>query len=259
MSESHRPIGVFDSGVGGLTVVREIIKTLPHESLIYLGDTARVPYGTRSREVVIGFALQLAKFLLSKNVKALVVACNTISANALSEIRAISPVPVIDVVSPTIAQARRISKRGKIGVIATTSTINSGAYARVAKIAQACPLFVPLAEEGMADHPATDLLARGYLSGLADKHIDTLILGCTHFPILRSAIAKAIGNNIQLVESGKPTALALQKVLQENYLLQDVTKPSYEFLFTDAPEKVAKVAEKFLGGKLPGKTAKISL
>jgi glutamate racemase len=253
---NNQPIGVFDSGVGGLTVVKEIVKVLPNESIIYLGDTARVPYGTRSREVITKFARQLTRFLLNKNVKCLVVACNTISASALAEIRRISPVPVVDVISSTI-EAGRFGK--KVGVIGTEGTISSAAYTPVAKLSAACPLFVPLAEEGMTQGLAAEEIARGYLSGLKKAGIDTLILGCTHFPLLYSTIAKTMGSNVRLVVAGYPTARKLRQVLREKGLLRPESKPTYKFYFTDAPERVTKIATTFLGSKLPGRIFKIDL
>lgn len=254
MKQDSRPIGVFDSGIGGLTVVKEIIKELPSESIIYLGDTARVPYGTRSKGVVTKFALELAKFLLAKKVKCLVVACSTISANYLSEIKRLSPVPVVDVISPTIVAAS-----GKVGVIATASTINSKAYSKVAVISRACPLFVPLAEEGMTAGVAVGEIARGYLLDLKKAKIDTLILGCTHYPLLHRAIAKTIGSKVKLIESGKPTAKKLREILEKRGLLTTNPKPRYKFYFTDAPKRVKKVAQTFLGYPLPGKIVKIEL
>ncbi|MBI3558778.1 glutamate racemase [Candidatus Gottesmanbacteria bacterium] len=254
MRKNNLPIGIFDSGIGGLTVVKEIVRELPNESIIYLGDTARIPYGTRSKEVIVKFSLELVNFLLTKNVKALVVACNTISANALEEIKKISPVPVVDVISAT----KKIVT-GRAGVIATAGTISSGAYASVAKFSQACPLFVPFAEEGITSGTAIEEIARGYLSGLKKAKIDTLILGCTHYPLLRSVIAKTMGNKVQLIESGEPTAKKLREILQKSGLLQTKLKPHFEFYFTDNPERVVKTAEKFFGQKLPGKIIKIEL
>lgn len=251
MSLKNNPIGVFDSGIGGLTVVKEIIRELPKESLIYLGDTARIPYGTRSPEIIRKFALELVNFLLKKEVKALVVACNTISANALAQIKKISPVPVIDVIGPTLASAK-----GKIGVIATTSTINSMAYGSKASLARACPLFVPLVEEGMVEGFAVETIARGYLLPFKKAQIDTLILGCTHYPLLRNVIAKTMGKNITLIESGQPTAKKLRQILTKNSLLTTNPKPKYEFYFTDQPKLNLK---NFFGQPLPGKIAKIEL
>ncbi len=257
MSSKNQPIGIFDSGVGGLTVAKAIIAELPNESLIYLGDTARIPYGTRSPEVVTKFALELTRFLLAKKVKCLIVACNTISANALGKIKQISPVPVLDVISPTLEVARK--SPGPIGVIATTSTINSGAYATVVRFSQACPLFVPLAEEGITKGSAVENIARGYLLGLKEAGIKTLILGCTHYPLLYTVIAKTIGSGVKLVTSGGPTVKKLRQFLAQKGLLAQNSKPRFEFYFTDDPMRVITVAENFFGRKLPGKVAKIEL
>lgn len=256
MKENNQPIGIFDSGVGGLTVASEIIKALPHENIIYLGDTARVPYGTRSREVITEFALELVRFLVNKKVKCLVIACNTISSISLKEIKKISPVPVIDVISPTLKAARN---QGRVGVIGTRGAISAGAYARGASVAVACPLFVFLAEEGMTSGVAAEEIARGYLLALKKAKINTLILGCTHFPLLRAVIAKTMSSKVKLVESGPPTAKYLRQFLQKNGLSRKSGKPKYEFYFTDNPGRVTKVAANFFGKKLPGKIVKIEL
>lgn len=251
-----RPIGIFDSGVGGLTVTKAVIDELPGENIIYIGDTTRIPYGTRSRETITKFALEMVVFLLKKKVKVLVVACNTISANSLEIIKKRSSVPVIDVISPTLETAKNL---GKVAVIATRSTINSGAYESVAKLSQACPLFVPLAEEGMIRGLAVEEIARGYLSGLKKAKIDTLILGCTHYPLLRSVIAKTMGDRVKLIDSGKPTAKKLHQFLAQKGLLAKNSNPAYQFLFTDSPQQVVKAASHFFGNKLPGVIAKIDL
>jgi len=258
MEKNKNPIGILDSGVGGLTVAKEIIKLLPHENIIYLGDTARVPYGTRSGEVITQFALELVQFLVKKKVKCIVVACNTISATSLPAIRRKSPVPIIDVIAPTIEYLKTLNKKDKVGAIGTRGTIASGAYNSVASYSVACPLFVPLAEEGMTSGLAVEEIASGYLSGLKKAtKIDTLILGCTHFPLLRSVIAKTMGNKVKLVESGVPTAKHLQDFLQKQGILRKtdppVGGPKYQFFFTDTSERVAKIAENLLEGELPGK------
>lgn len=261
-----KPVGVFDSGIGGLTVVKEILEVLPKESLIYLGDTARVPYGTRSKEVITNFALEMVRFLLSKKVKCLVVACNTISASCLKEIEAISPVPVLNVVTPTVKEAVKISKT-KVGIIGTKATINAGSYEREIKnirpemevFVQSCPLFVPLAEEGLLTHPATILIAEEYLKELSKSEIDTLILGCTHYPLLSEVIQVVIGEKVKLLSSGKATALELKKILEEQNLTNGKTLVKHEFYVTDDPQKVAVVAERFMGKILPGKLEKVSL
>lgn len=247
------PIGVFDSGIGGLTVVKEIVKALPSESIVYIGDTARVPYGPRSKEIITKFAKELTNFLLERQVKCLVIACNTISATCLDEIKKMSPVPVIGVIDPTIDFSIKLTKNKRIGVIGTAGTINSRVYEKkIYKIdpkievhSVSCPLFVPLAEEGLNDHKATKLIAEDYLKDLKNKNIDTLILGCTHYPVLKKVIGEVVGKQVVLVDSAKPTAKELKKVLAEKNLLSENKKPKYEFYVTDAPERVSKVASLF--------------
>ena len=258
---SEKPIGVFDSGIGGLTVVHQLMKTLPHENIIYFGDTARVPYGNKSAEVVRGYAVQDTKFLLSKNVKLVVVACNTASAVAMDVVRAHSTVPSIGVIEPTAAEALKLASKG-IGVIGTLSTINSCAYSTALKnldanvniVTQACPLFVPLAEDGLFDHPATDMMAQEYLSKFAGK-VDVMILGCTHYPLLRGAIARALGSDVKLVDAGEATAKAAGELLSSMNMLNVSTqsagkRPRYEFYVSDFPQKFNEIAERFLGKKL---------
>lgn len=262
---NDRPIGIFDSGIGGLTVTKEIVKLLPYESIIYLGDTARVPYGPRSKEVICSFAKEMVNFLLKKNVKVLVVACNTISATCLEEIKKVSPIPVIGVVEPAVKAAVKLGK--KIGVIGTLGTINSKAYEKEIKkldskievISVGCPLFVPLAEEGLRNKKVTKLVAEDYLVELIAKKIDTLILGCTHYPLLLQTISETVGPKVIIVDSAKPTAEDLKNLLKEKNLLSDNSKPTLEFFVTDAPERVKKVAGKFFGEKLNGRLKKISL
>lgn len=260
-------IGVFDSGIGGLTVTKEIVKQLPKESIIYIGDTARVPYGTRSKEIVTQFALELVSFLLKRNVKALVVACNTISAQALQEVKKISPVPVLDVLGPAVKKAVETTKNRKVGVIGTQGTINSKAYEKEIKkldpkidvISVSCPLFVPLAEEGMHKHEATKSIAADYLNHIKESGVDSLILGCTHYPLLLETIRETVGSKVSLVDSAKPTAWELKKLLQEKNLLSDNKNPTLEIFVTDAPDRVFKVASRFFGKKLNGKLRKVSL
>lgn len=258
-------IGIFDSGIGGLTVAKEIVKRLPNESIIYLGDTARVPYGTRSKEIITKFALELTDYLLKRNVKCLVVACNTISAVALKEIEKVSPVPVIGVVKPAAKKAVAATKKKKIGVIGTQGTINSRAYETEIKkidpeieiISVYCPLFVPLAEEGLHKHKAAKLLANDYLKSIIEVGVDTLVLGCTHYPLLLETISETVGPGVTLIDSAKPTTEELLKVLQENDLLTESKNPKLEFLVTDAPERVQKVAGRFFGEELDGNIKQI--
>lgn len=261
---NNNPIGVFDSGIGGLTVTKEIVRQLPNESIIYLGDTARVPYGPRSKEAITKFALELTEFLLKRKVKCLVVACNTISATCLDEITKISPVPVLGVVEPAVKFA--LQKGQKIGVIGTTGTINSKAYekkisefnSKIKVISVACPLFVPIAEEGFGDHLATKLIVEHYLSELKDAKIDTLILGCTHYPLLSKSIQEVIGR-VNLIDSAGPSALELEKLLQERSLLSENKNPTLEIFVTDAPGRVYEVASRFFGKELGDKIKKITL
>lgn len=264
---NNNPIGVFDSGIGGLTVVKEILKELPNENLIYLGDTARVPYGTRGRQVVKRFALELANFLLKRKVKFLVVACNTISSICLDAIKDISPTPALGVIEEPAKKAAKETKTNVIGVIGTQATISSKSYEKAIKklnpkakvISVACPLFVPLAEEGLIDDKATLLIAEEYLKSLKDAKIDVLILGCTHYPILKKVIQKVVGEKVQLIDSAKPTAIKLKEVLEKEHLMNDSKKIEYKFFVTDTPERVYKVAATFLGSTLDGKLKKINL
>ncbi len=253
----NAPIGVFDSGLGGLTVLREIILGLPGESTIYLGDTARVPYGIRSPEVVTRYSFENMKFLLSRNIKVLVIACNTASAISLEALRKDAPVPVIGVIEPGARAAAEASRTGRVGVIGTETTIKSGAYRRVLErlvpgikvFSRACPLFVPLVEEGWVDDEISFLTARKYLSGFLEDGIDTLLLGCTHYPLLKNTIRRVLGDGVVLIDSARETARELKKVLAENALMRQAgLPPEREFYVTDAPERF-----KILGGRfLPG-------
>jgi glutamate racemase len=252
------PIGVFDSGIGGLTVVRQLINLLPQENIVYFGDTARVPYGNKSSDVVREYAAQDVRFLLSKKVKLIVVACNTASAVAMDVVHAHSTVPAIGVIEPTANEAISLAGTRGVGVIGTLSTINSCAYSTALKtlkkdvsvMTQACPLFVPLAEEGLFDHAATDIIAREYLSQFVGK-VDVMILGCTHYPLLRKAISRAVGSEVKLVDAGEATAKAVLTLLTSMKALnQQRVKPRYEFYVSDFPQKFNEIAEWFLGRKL---------
>lgn len=263
-----RSIGVLDSGIGGLTVVKEIVKALPGENLVYLGDTARVPYGTRGKEVITGFALEMVDFLLKKDVKYLVIACNTISAVALDKIIAMSPVPVLGVIDPTVDHALKTSKNKTIGVIGTRATIGSGIYETEIKkkyskaqiIVEACPLFVQIAEEGLGDHPATALIAKDYLAKFKKSKIDTLILGCTHYPLLFNTIKNEIGKLVNVIDSAKPSAQTLKNELEKVGLLNTKSsKGKLEIYVTDRPGRVQIIAEQFLGNPLPGGLKKVAL
>lgn len=264
---NSNPIGVFDSGIGGLTVVKEIIKELPNESILYVGDTARIPYGTRSKEVIKKFALELTHYLLKRKVKFLVVACNTISATCLDAIKQISPVPVLGVIKSAASEAALKTETDVIGIIGTQATISSKSYEKEIKknnpkvkiIAQACPLFVPLAEEGLINDKATQLIAEKYLKPFKDAKVDILVLGCTHYPILKKVIQKVMGKTVVLIDSAKPTSFRLKEILEKENLLNVKAKAKYEFYVTDAPERVFKVAATFLGYNLNGRLKKIDL
>ena len=267
---SQAPIGVFDSGVGGLTVAREIMRQMPKERIIYFGDTARVPYGTKSKETVTRFSKQIARFLQSHQVKTIVVACNTASAYAIEELEAELDIPVIGVVKPGARMAADMTRNGKIGVIATEGTIGSGLYSKYIKslredatiYGKACPLFVPLVEEGLWEEPVTVEIARRYLTELIDLDIDTLILGCTHYPLIRSTIGNIMGEGVTLVNPAYETAVALKKLLAEKNLLNEVTPPlgsnPYQFYVSDGAEKFKQFANSIIKyGILSAKTINI--
>lgn len=256
----NRPIGVFDSGVGGLTVVKQLLKRLPWESIIYFGDTARIPYGNKSEETVKRFALEDSFFLLDKKVKIVVVACNTASSVAVRLLKKILPVPVIGVIESGAQAAVGCSKNGRIGVIGTVATIRSNSYIReiqalaprVQVFPQACPLFVPLVEEGWTEDEATYMIAKRYLHGLQLNKIDTLILGCTHYPLLKNAIQKTLGPGVHLIDSGVETAGAVEKILKENNLMADEDHiPKNYFYLSDMPYKFQEIAERFLERTIP--------
>ena len=259
------PIGIFDSGVGGLTVYRALHERLPNERFVYLGDTARVPYGTKSLATVERYAVENSKFLEAHGIKLLVVACNTASALAVPAIRNAVKVPVIGVIEPGSRAAVEVAGGANIGVIATEATVNSGAYAKAIAalgasgevLERACPLFVPLAEEGWADSEVARIVARDYLSDFHKTSIAALVLGCTHYPILRDVISEAIGRGIALIDSGAATAADVEALLEKLSLRLDAPFSLYEerrlcddldhFYVTDAAERFAKVAERFLG------------
>ena len=243
------PVGVFDSGVGGLTVVREIMRQIPNERIVYFGDTARVPYGGKSKEIVTKYSRQIVRFLKTQNVKAIVIACNTASAYALEQIEKEIDIPIIGVVKPGARTAAEATKNGKIGVIATEGTIQSEIYTHYIKElnsfaqvkAKACPLFVPLVEEGLLEDPVTDEIAQRYLSVLIDSGIDTLILGCTHYPLIRSTVGKVMGEGVTLVNPAYETAIELKQLLKDKKILRE-EKPAlgtnqYQFFVSDGAEK----------------------
>ena len=258
MKKSERPIGVFDSGLGGLTVFKELRDLLPGENLIYFGDTARVPYGTKSPEAVIAFSKEIACYLIAKKIKLLVVACNTASSLALDEIRRISPVPVLGVISPGVKAALEIApRRGRILVTGTSATINSRAYSKALAAAgargkvteKACPLFVPLVEEGWCSKPVAAAVAREYLAPFKNKKIDALILGCTHYPLLKKVIAGVMGPRTRIVDSARAAALSARDELAGRGLLNGGKLGRSEFVVSDAPERFSGLARKLLGIK----------
>lgn len=258
----NRPIGVFDSGLGGLTAVKELEAVLPGESIVYFGDTGRVPYGTRSRETVRRYARQDMAFLTSHDVKAVLAACGTVSSTA-ADIGAALPVPYFDVVTPTARAAVQATRRGTVGVIGTNATIHAGAYTRALLAidpalqvsSQPCPLFVPLVESGFVaeDEEITYLAAKRYLTPLREAGVDVLILGCTHYPIISRIIGRVMGPEVALVDSGREAALSLAEYLRENEMLcaPEQTRQAGYFV-TDAPENFSAVAELFLGHSVEG-------
>ena len=256
----NAPIGVFDSGVGGLTVVREIMRQIPNEKIVYFGDTARVPYGSKSKETITRYSRQIVRFLESQDVKAIVVACNTASAYTLSELEKEVQIPIIGVVKPGAKVAAETTKNGKIGVIATEGTISSGIYSSYIKeikqdvtvIGKACPVFVPLVEEGLWEDPVTDEIARRYLTEFTqqDKDIDTLILGCTHYPLIRSTLGRIAGENVTLVNPAYETARELKELLAAKGLLNDkelgLGDNRYRFFVSDKADKFQNFANSII-------------
>jgi glutamate racemase len=263
--DRNLPIGIFDSGVGGLTVYKALHERLPNERFVYLGDTARVPYGTKSLATVERYAVENSRFLAAHGIKLLVVACNTASALALPAIRAAIKVPVMGVIEPGSRAAVEVAQGANIGVIATEATIQSGAYARAIRsmrpngqvIEKACPLFVPLAEEGWANSDVARNVARDYLSEFTKTSLGALVLGCTHYPILREVISETVGSEVTLIDSGAATARDVESLLETSALTHEDALALYQerqlcddldhFYVTDAADRFAKVAERFLG------------
>jgi glutamate racemase len=250
------PIGVFDSGLGGLTVARELMRQLPDESLVYFGDTARVPYGPKSPGTVRRYSREVSAFLRDQGVKAIVIACNTATAHALASLRAELPIPIVGVVDPGATAAVQASPTKRIGVIGTAGTIRSGAYGRAIRekapsaeiTARACPLFVPFVEEGWIEHPSLRLVASEYLAPFQGAKVDTLVLGCTHYPLLKRVIGETVGRPVTLIDSAEETAAELGRVLRENHLVAGPGNlPSYRFVASDDPRQFVAIAERFLG------------
>lgn len=263
----ERAIGVFDSGVGGLTVLRELRRQLPSEDLVYLGDTARVPYGTKSAPTIRRYADEAARFLIEQQVKLIVVACNTASAVALEQLEETYRVPVVGVIVPGARRALEISRSGRIGVIGTEGTVRSGAYERailsgnptVSVFAAACPLFVPLAEEGWAEHAIAHMVAEEYIRPLLAHDIDTLVLGCTHYPLLKRTLQKIVGPGVILIDSAEETAKTVAAQLQQQELsCLTPSSAAPRYFVTDIPDRFKRVGGAFLGDSL-NNVATISL
>ncbi|MDF2871015.1 MAG: murI [Anaerocolumna sp.] len=250
----NAPIGVFDSGIGGLTVVREIMRQIPGEPIIYFGDTARVPYGSKSQKTIITYSRQIIKFLQTKNVKAIVIACNTASALALEVVAKEVSIPVIGVVKPGAKVASEATKNGNIGVIGTEGTINSGIYNTYIKelnpdvrvYGKACPLFVPLVEEGWLTDPLTVEVAKRYISSLLGLNIDTLVLGCTHYPLIRNIIGSIVGNDVTLVNPAYETAIELKQVLLQAGIENNGAACEHKFYVSDGADKFKRFANTIL-------------
>ena len=261
-SKKSAPIGVFDSGVGGLTVVREIVRQLPNENIVYFGDTARVPYGSKSRQTIIRFSEQIIRFLKTKEVKAIVIACNTASALALDAVRDEYDIPILGVVVPGARAAVEATVNKNVGGVGTDATVQSGVYTKTIRemdpavevIEKACPLFVPLVEEGFKEHVVTREIIEYYLESMRATDIDAMILGCTHYPLLRSKIRAYLGDRIQIVNPAYETAMDLRALLKEQAMENDGTedrKSHYEFFVSDAAEKFRKFANTVMPFDVP--------
>jgi glutamate racemase len=259
----NNPIGVFDSGIGGLTVARALIERLPLENIIYFGDTARVPYGVKSPETISRYATQITEFLLQQKVKVLIVACNTMAAVAYGAIKDLSSVPTLDVVDAGARSAVAETHNKYVGVIGTPATINSNAYVKAIKeydpeitvFSQPCPLFVPLVEEGWLDHQVTRLTAQEYLRPVVAQNIDTLVLGCTHYPLLKPLLREVLGDQITLVDSAQTIARETEELLRKNSVQNIQEKPpEYQFYVTDVPVRFKEIGEHFLGTTLSNVT-----
>jgi glutamate racemase len=259
--EDTAPIGVFDSGIGGLTVAHEILRQLPHESLVYFGDTARVPYGPKSPDTVRRYSREITSYLRGVGVKAIVVACNTATAHALPDLKREFPGPVIGVIEPGAKAAVRATRSGHIGIIGTVGTIKSGAYEKairkldsnVRTTSRACPLFVPLVEEGWTDHDATRLVAREYLEPLLDAQIDTLVLGCTHYPLLKPLFKEILGDAVRLIDSAEETAAETARAMAEAKIAAPTKHlATRRFIASDDPLTFLQLGQRFLGGAISG-------
>jgi len=277
----NRPIGIFDSGIGGLTVLKEVWKWLPKENTIYFGDSGRMPYGTKSHDTIVDFSLQITRFLESKNVKLLVIACNSASAHSYEAVKNSTSIPVVEVITPGAQKAVEETRNGKIGVIATRATVTSGLYKEVMETEKrkalskhqnekallhfsvtqkACPLFVSLAEEGWWDHQITRLTAEEYLKEMTKENIDTLVLGCTHYPLLTDVIQSVMGEKTKLINAGESVAKRVLEILRAKGIENDGNTPSEKLFFTsDDPLMFESQAAPFLGGGRPEGTKKIHI
>ncbi len=257
INTSDDPIGVFDSGLGGLTVVKELIHHLPNEKVVYFGDTARVPYGTKSQETIIRYSREIVALLLKRRVKMVVVACNTASSLALDELKKEFNVPIVGVIEPGAQKAVATTRFGRVGIIATASTIKSGRYAEeiqkakkgIEVFSQACPLFVPLVEEGWFDHAVTYQVAQEYLAAMKKNKIDTLILGCTHYPLLKAVLHNVMGPQVALIDSAQEVAMQAKEQLTKARMLRtQLTPDQHVFIVSDEPQQFQRLAARFLGG-----------
>ncbi len=252
-------IGVFDSGVGGLTVVRELLRHMPDQAIIYLGDTARTPYGTKSSETIIDYSIEDTGFLVSKGANLIVIACHSASSVATNAIRQHFSLPVFEVVSPSIQQAIALTKKGRIGIIGTRATVASGVYEKtipelspeIKVFSQACPLLVPLVEEGWIKRSETRRIVKKYLRPLREREIDTLILGCTHYPLLRPVIQEKIGKTVQIVDPAQEVALTVRKFIEQKQdKAEKASNNANRFFLTDLTPTTASVVRQFLGAKI---------
>ncbi|MBZ4645145.1 MAG: glutamate racemase [Clostridia bacterium] len=264
----NRPIGVFDSGLGGLTAVKELMRQLPEESIVYFGDTGRVPYGTRSNEIVTKYVFQDIRFLLNFDIKLIIIACGTASSIALEAVQKEFAIPIIGVVHSAAAQAAKISTNKKIGIIGTQGTINSNSYVRkineidpsIKTFSKACPLFVPLVENGYLDNEVARLVAKEYLEPLKQESVDTIIMGCTHYPLLRKTIADIMGQQVSLVDPGAETARYVKEFLQEKDMLAEPgNKPEYRYFVSDSVESFSRLGSLFLEKEIIQSVEKIDI
>jgi len=259
MKQDERAIGIFDSGLGGLTIFKQVRAMLPRENIIYFGDSAHVPYGSKSKETVAGYSVNIAKFLESKKVKLILIACNTASALALADVKNSVNVPVLGVISPGAKCAAAASKNKKVAVIATESTVKSGAYpAHIKKLDKkintaqyACPLFVPVIEEGLLEGPITDLIIKKYLTPVKAAGADTVILGCTHYPVIKKSIAKHFGRGVRLVDSAEEITKEAKALLTQKNMLKTKGKAQVQIYASDSPLRFAKLARRITGGRAP--------